>query len=195
MRILIASGNEHKLREVASILTPRGFSVVGAQEVGGIPDVEEDGETFEYNARKKALACAEALDMPALADDSGLVVPALDGKPGVRSARYAGENATDEDNLKKLLSALEGISERHAYFVCIIACALPHQLLGTASGSVHGRIIEAPRGTNGFGYDPVFVPDGRQQTLAELTAEQKNSLSHRSEALRTAVREGLFDHI
>lgn len=194
--VLFASGNLHKIHEVNAITAPLGLSVVSAAHLAGIPHVDEDGETFEHNAAKKAVAYARGTGCPTLADDSGLVVPALDGKPGVRSARYAGENATDRDNLMKLLNELQGITNRTACFVCVIACASPRgDLIDTATGNLHGRIIEQARGTNGFGYDPVFVPDGLDQTLAELTSKQKNQLSHRAEALRQAHAQGLFDHL
>ncbi len=191
--ILAATGNQHKLRELREILAPLGIQVQGANEIGGIPDVEEDGLTFRDNAVKKALTVAAATGRYALADDSGLVVHALDGRPGVRSARYAGEKADDRDNVRKLLGELAGVADRRAKFVCVLAVATPTGLVGTATGEVPGHIIDTPRGSAGFGYDPVFVPNGFDLTFAELTAATKHSLSHRGNALKNAIQQGLFN--
>lgn len=190
--LLAATGNRHKLREMRQILTPHGVALLGADDVGGIPAVVEDGVTFEQNAVKKARAVAAATGRLVIADDSGLEVFALQGAPGVWSARYAGQNATDAGNVAKLLDALRCCTDRRARFVCIVALASPAGLVGTAAGQVTGRILHAPRGRGGFGYDPVFQPDGYDRTFAELPASRKNSLSHRSEALRNALRQGLF---
>ncbi|MHC4956714.1 MAG: RdgB/HAM1 family non-canonical purine NTP pyrophosphatase [Planctomycetota bacterium] len=183
--ILVGSKNPHKLHEVREILEPYGLRAVIAVD---LPDVVEDGATFAENAAKKALEFTQFLKAPCLADDSGLVIPALDGEPGLFSARYAGEDATDEDNLRKVLAELErrGIRDPEAYFVCNIAIAvpgLPPRVVAEAEGRVHGRIVHEPRGENGFGYDPIFLLPDLGRTTAELPPEEKNRLSHRAAAL------------
>ena len=191
--LLVASGNRHKLEEIRTILAPCGLRILGAAEVGGLPEVIEDGLTFCANAVKKAREVAVAKKLPALADDSGLEVVALAGRPGVFSARYAGQPGDDAANNRKLLADLAGVTDRRARFVCVIALALPDgRLLGTAEGEVRGRILEAPRGTQGFGYDPLFLPDGGEQTFAELAETAKHQLSHRGNALRQALATGLI---
>lgn len=190
--LLAATTNQHKLTEIRAILAPRGMRVLGAVDVGGIPDVAEDGQTFEENAVKKATAVAVATGRWVLADDSGLEVKALGGEPGIYSARYAGEDSDDAANVEKLLRCLSGVTDRRARFVCVLALATPRELVGTARGEVRGRIIGAPRGRSGFGYDPVFVPEGCELTFAEMPADEKNGISHRSEALRAALSEGLL---
>ncbi len=188
--LVIATGNLHKVQEIKEILAPHGFQVLGAGECGGMPEVVEDGKTFQENAVKKAVTAAKALDRMVLADDSGLEVFALGGEPGVFSARYAGEGGNDGRNLAKLLRKMEGVTEREARFVCAIAVALPDgTVLGTCEGEVRGRIAEEGRGQGGFGYDPAFIPDGFSQTFGELPAAVKNTLSHRANALHKAVRE------
>ena len=188
--LVIATGNLHKVQEIKEILAPHGFQVLGAGECGGMPEVVEDGKTFQENAVKKAVTAAKALDRMGLADDSGLEVFALGGEPGVFSARYAGEGGNDGRNLAKLLRKMEGVTEREARFVCAIAVALPDgTVLGTCEGEVRGRIAEEGRGQGGFGYDPAFIPDGFSQTFGELPAAVKNTLSHRANALHKAVRE------
>ena len=163
--------------------------LVTLDDLGVEGDVDETGATFEDNAILKATAALEATGLPALADDSGLEVDALDGGPGVRTRRYAGEHATDADNNAKLLHALEGLApeRRGARYVCLLALALPGEPVQIVRGTCQGRIAEAPRGTGGFGYDPIFEPvqeppGGR--TLGEWTAEAKNAISHRGEAAR-----------
>ncbi len=183
-QLLIATNNEHKLGEIREILSGCGVEILGAGAVGGLAEVVEDGETFAENAAKKALAAAVATGLPSAADDSGLVVPALDGAPGIMSARYAGEDADDAARIAKLLGEMSGIADRTAWFECVVALATPGDLVGTLSGRVTGRIIEAPRGDGGFGYDPVFVPDGYDGTFAELGEEVKNRISHRARAFR-----------
>ncbi len=191
-RLLVATNNRHKLHEIRDILAPHGIAVLGLADAGIRIEVVEDAPTFEGNAAKKALEVAAASGIPALADDSGLEVAALGGAPGVFSARYAGEPTDDRANTAKLLRNLEGVADRRARFVCVLALALPDRLLGTAAGEIPGRIIHEPRGAHGFGYDPVFVPDGFDETFAELPSATKNRLSHRANALRQALASGLF---
>lgn len=193
--LLAATGNRHKVVEIREILGPHGIQVLGAGDVGGIPEVIEDGATFAANAAKKAREVAVATGRWVLADDSGLCVDALGGAPGVQSARYAGEPSDDKRNVAKLLQALDGVRQRRARFECVVAVAGPSGVIGTASGAVHGRIIAAPRGANGFGYDPVFVPDGHELTFAELAADVKNGMSHRATALHAALRTRLFERV
>ena len=192
IRIVAATGNAHKVEEMQAILAPHGIQVLSAKEAGGMPDVVEDGDTFTANAIKKALETAQSLQCPVLADDSGLEVFALGGAPGIYSARYACEGGNDGRNVQKLLHELGDSDDRTARFVCVIALASPAGLIGTTEGEVRGRIIDSPRGDHGFGYDPVFVPDGYEGTFAELPSEVKNQLSHRVNALQNAVSSGLF---
>ena len=192
MKILAATNNQHKLEELKNILGPQGIEVISAAEAGGVPEVVEDRDTFEGNALKKATETARAKDMVVFADDSGLCVDALDDRPGVYSARYAGPNATDDDRMQKILGELQNKEDRSAKFVCVIALAAPDGPIGTARGECPGKIAEAPKGTDGFGYDPIFVPNGYDKTFAELGEEIKNSLSHRGNALKKAIELGLF---
>ena len=190
--VVAATGNRHKIEEMQAILAPLGVCVMGSSEAGGMPEVVEDGATFRENAVKKALAGAKAWQRVVLADDSGLEVLALAGRPGVHSARYAGGGGNDGRNLAKLLREMHGVADRRARFVAVIAVAGPDGLVGTAEGEVRGILAEAARGEGGFGYDPAFVPDGFDVTFGELPAEVKNRLSHRANALRAAVQAGLF---
>ena len=192
MKILAATNNAHKLEELKTILGPQGIEVISAKEAGGVPEVVEDKDTFEGNAVKKALETAKAKDMVVFSDDSGLCVDALDGRPGVYSARYAGENATNMDRMNKLLGELEGEENRKAKFVCVIALASPDGLIGTATGECCGSIGLSPSGDQGFGYDPLFIPDGYSETFAELGEDVKNSMSHRGNALEKALKAGYF---
>ncbi|MCQ2396315.1 MAG: XTP/dITP diphosphatase [Lentisphaeria bacterium] len=191
-RLIVATSNAHKVQEIREILCPLGIEVLSAKEAGGMPDVVEDGNTFEENAIKKALAGARAFGCAVMADDSGLEVKALNGEPGIYSARYAGEGGNDGRNLAKLLKNLEGVTDRSARFVCAIAVANGDGTLrGTVCGECRGKIAAAAFGTGGFGYDPAFIPDGYDKTFGELPAEVKNALSHRGNALKAAV-EKLF---
>ncbi|MHB8763997.1 MAG: XTP/dITP diphosphatase [Deferrisomatales bacterium] len=189
MKLLVATRNRGKLRELEALLGPHGVQVLGLADLDGVPEVEEDGDTFLANARKKARTLADATGLPALADDSGLAVEALGGRPGVWSARYAGPAATDADNNRKLLAELAGVppGERGAAFECALVLALPGGGERTAAGRLSGRILAEPRGTGGFGYDPLFAVDGPDLTLAELSLEAKNRLSHRARALARLV--------
>lgn len=169
--------------------------MLGADDMGGLPEVVEDGLTFRENATKKARAAARITSLPSLADDSGLVVRALDGRPGIHSSRYAGPDATDRKNVEKLLGELKGIEDRRAKFVCVVALALPDGTVETTEGEVHGTILHECRGQSGFGYDPVFEPTGWDLSFAELGEDEKNRISHRAEALRNALAAGLFSGI
>ena len=182
---VLATANPHKAQEMRDILTALGFDVLARPE--DAPDVDETSETLEGNALLKARALALLTGEPALADDTGLFVDALDGRPGVHSARYAGSGASYADNVEKLLGELDGVPDtmRVARFRSVIAVAYPDGGSFTVEGVLEGSISKSPRGSEGFGYDPVFVPAGASgRTLAELTAEQKNELSHRGRALR-----------
>lgn len=184
MKICIATRNAHKLVEIRSIL--KLPELVSADDLPGVPTVVEDGLTFKDNAIKKATTLAQFSGMWALGDDSGLMVDALDGAPGVHSARYAGENATDAQNNIKLLGRLEGTSCRDASFCCVLALSDPEGNSRVVEGRCFGTILESPRGTTGFGYDPLFCPDGETRSFAELGSEAKNQISHRADALRKA---------
>jgi XTP/dITP diphosphohydrolase len=194
MKILVATGNAHKLDEIRSILGPLGIDLISLKDLKESPsEVVEDKDSFEGNAIKKAVQTAKETGMFCLADDCGLEVTALNGAPGVYSARYAGEGASDVENYEKLLSELSGFEDRKARFVCCIAFASPSGLIGTAEGEVRGKILQQPQGDYGFGYDPCFVPDGYELSFAELGSEIKDSISHRGNALQRAVEQNLFD--
>lgn len=190
--LILATGNAHKAREMAAALAGCGWTISAAP--GDVADVPETGETFRENARLKALAVAEALGVAALADDSGLAVDALNGGPGVHSKRWAGDNATDADRVAHLLSAMHNVPQggRTARFVCAVCIAEPGGVLWEGEGTVEGVITDAPRGENGFGYDPVFQPQGGDRTMAERTQEEKNAISHRGRAI-AAARAWLLD--
>lgn len=191
--IVLATRNNGKTREFRQLLADFPVEIKSLNDFGPIPEVEEDGETFDDNAYKKALFTAKALGLPAMADDSGLVVAALDGAPGVKSARYAGEDASDQDNMAKLLKKMEDKIDRRAAFECVISIAVPSGPALTYEGRCEGEITREPRGTSGFGYDPVFFYQEYGRTFAELSSEEKNSVSHRGRALREVVAE--FDKI
>jgi len=187
MKLLLATRNVNKVREIKEIFTSASIELVSADDVPGLPkDVEEDADTFEGNAVKKARTLCAASGLWTLADDSGLEVKALGNEPGVHSARYAGEPTNTPANNAKLLRNLQGVTDRAARFRCAIALCAPDGREWTVEGSCPGRIIDAPRGTTGFGYDPLFVPDGYDQTFAELGSEIKNRISHRARALQAA---------
>ena len=190
-RIAIGSRNAHKLREIGRICDdwPVTWLTVDDHE-GPWPDVEETGSTYLENARLKGVAGAAALGVPTLADDSGIEVDALGGRPGPRSARFAGEDATDERNLHELIRALKGVPAggRTARYRCVALLAFPGGPELHAEGVCEGTLITKPRGSNGFGYDPIFIPAGWEPTMAELSDEEKDRISHRGRALR-ALRE------
>ena len=184
--LVVATRNHGKLKEIASLLDGLVVSLRCAAEFSCFPETIEDGATFEANALKKAREAMLYTGMPALADDSGLVVNALGGGPGVFSARYAGPGAGDVDNNRKLLSELAEVpaGERQGAFVCVMAFVDPDGTEQVFSGRVGGVILTAPRGDGGFGYDPLFLVDGYDSTMAELSLEEKNRISHRGQALR-----------
>lgn len=192
MKLLMATSNRGKLGEVRALLTPHGIEVVGLGDLDEAIEIVEDADTFEGNARKKALTLFRATGLPVLADDSGLTVKALDGAPGVYSARFAGEDATDAGNNEKLLSALSqplqrSDAKRGAAFVCCMVLALGEDEVHVTEGRFTGRIALQQRGQGGFGYDPLFIPDGWSRTLAEATLEEKNRISHRALALEKMI--------
>ncbi len=200
-RLVLATRNEHKVHELRQILADLvdelDLEVIGADDVDGAPDVAETEVTFLGNARLKAVALAEATGLPAVADDSGLAVEVLGGSPGVFSARWSGSAAgpdagrgrRDRANLELLLEQVGDVPDEHrgAAFVCAAVIAMPDGRVEGVEGRVEGRLVRSPRGTNGFGYDPVFVPSGQERTLAEYTDDEKNAISHRGNAFRALV--------
>ena len=188
MQLLIATHNRGKLKEYQEIFADLPFELVTLDAVGIRDDIEETGMTFAENARLKAIACARQSELLTLADDSGLEVDALGGEPGVRSKRYAGEGASDADRIVFLLDKLREVprGKRSARFRCVIAIASPRGEIWQADGMCEGEIIFEPRGTNGFGYDPVFYFSARGVTMAELSNAEKNRVSHRARAAEDA---------
>ncbi len=191
--LVIATRNPGKTSEIRDLLEGFPIEIKNLDDFGPIPEVEEDGETFDDNAYKKASFAANVLGIPALADDSGLVVEALDGAPGVYSARYAGENATDEQRVSKLLNELKNAANRKAAFECVISIAVPGGPALTYEGRCEGVIAEHPAGENGFGYDPVFYYPPLKKTFAQLTRAEKSRISHRGRALAEIRNE--FDKV
>jgi len=187
MKLLIATRNNHKLVEIRQILAVPSLELIGMEAYDGIPEVVEDGDTFEANARKKAVTLALATGLWTLADDSGLEVDALGGEPGVWSARYAGEPVDYAANNAKLFAALGNTTHREARFRCVIALSDPLGRAQTVEGRCEGAIIHECRGKQGFGYDPLFVPQGYSETFAEMASAEKNGISHRGKALRQAA--------
>jgi XTP/dITP diphosphohydrolase len=187
-RLVIASGNEGKLREFRRLLSPLGIDVIAQAELG-IPEADEPHATFVENALAKARHASATARLPALADDSGICVRALAGAPGVQSARFAGEPKSDARNNRKLIDALRGVSDRRAHYACVLVLVHraddPEPII--AEGRWHGTIVDVPRGTGGFGYDPHFLDPATGLTGAELPLERKNELSHRGQALRALI--------
>jgi len=187
MQLIVATRNAHKTREIQRILGP-AFTVSDLSAHPEIPDIRETGKSLEENAMLKAVGASRHLPGLIVADDSGLEVDALGGAPGIFSARYAGENASDKQNIDRLLSELARIkaeeTKRSARFRCVIALVRQGKLLGTFEGIVEGTIVDRARGLHGFGYDPIFVPRGFEETFAELPAEVKDTVSHRAKAIR-----------
>lgn len=187
MKLLIATGNSHKLREIRAILSLPGLEIVSPRDCPRpLPAIVEDGLTFEENAVKKAMLTAIDTGLWTLADDSGLEAEALDNAPGVRSARYAGEPSSDAANNALLLKNLAAAASRKARFRCAIALSNPKGRCQVVEGICPGALLAAPRGANGFGYDPLFVPDGHTRTFAEMGEAEKNAISHRAKALQQA---------
>jgi XTP/dITP diphosphohydrolase len=189
-RVILATRNAHKVIELREILADLveeiGLEIVGVTDFPDVDDVVEDGVTFAENATLKAVAVASATGLPAIADDSGLAVDVLGGAPGIFSARWSGAHGSDVANVGLLLSQLGDVREEHraAGFVCAAALAMPDGRVIVREGQVRGRLTRAPRGTNGFGYDPILLVDGDTRTLAEYDNDQKNAISHRGKALR-----------
>lgn len=194
--VIIATKNPGKAREFEHIFAPRGIEVKTLLDYPEMEDVEETGTTFEENASLKAEAVSKQLNKMVIGDDSGLIVDALEGRPGIYSARYAGvEPKDDQKNLEKVLNELQGVSEenRTARFYCALAVAWPGNETITVYGTCEGRILEEQRGTNGFGYDPVFYVPEKACAMAELSSDEKNKISHRANALKKL--EGILDSI
>ena len=188
MKLIIASNNAHKIKEIKEILKGEFDEIVSLREAGISHETVEDGSTFLENAMKKAREIAEISGCAALSDDSGICVHALGDAPGVFSARYAGEHGDDEANNDLVLKNLEGKSDRSAHYTCAVVVAYPDGSEVHAEGYMYGKIIHERRGTHGFGYDPLFVPDGEARTVAEMSDEEKNKISHRANALHALLR-------
>lgn len=187
MDIVLATRNRKKVEELKRMFPGQKITFKTLDVFPGCPEVEEDGQTFRANAKKKAVTVARYTGCPALADDSGLEVDALDRAPGVFSARYAGEPADDKKNVKKILREMRTVitkKERKARFVCCIVFALPDGKCRTFTGYVNGMIAETPKGYNGFGYDPIFYPAGHDRTFAEMADFEKDAMSHRGRAMK-----------
>jgi len=191
--LVIATRNKGKTKEIKALLKDFPVNIKNLDDFGPIPHSEEDGDSFDENAYKKASFAARILGLPALADDSGLIVEALDGAPGIHSARYAGENATDEQRYLKLLDDMKGKSNRRAAFECVISIAMPTGPALTYEARCEGLITTEPAGSNGFGYDPVFFYPPYNKTFAQITEKEKNRISHRGKALAELKSE--FDKV
>lgn len=187
MKVVLASRNRHKLHELQQLLQLPGLELVSLADFPQVPEIVEDGDSFTSNASKKARTAALATGLWALADDSGLEVFALNLQPGIYSARFAHRQGDYAANNRKLLQLMENISDRRARFRCVIALSSPTGQVRTVEGTCAGTIARSPRGENGFGYDPLFIPEGHQRTFAEMSPEEKNRLSHRYRAA-AAVR-------
>lgn len=186
MKLIIASNNKHKIYEIKRMLAGKFDEILSLRDAGIDHETVEDGETFIDNARKKAREIAEISGCPALADDSGISANALDGAPGVYSARFSG--GSDEDNNRLLIEKLSDKEDKSAYYTCAMVLRYPSGEEIVAEGYLHGTIIDEPRGTRGFGYDPHFVPVGETRTVAEMTDDEKNAISHRGNALAELLR-------
>lgn len=189
-RILIASKNDGKIKEIKNLLNFPGIKLLTYKDFEDWPEVEEEGDTYRENAELKAITVAQRFNLPTVADDSGLEVKALGGAPGKRSARYAGVGTSDEQRVAKILKALAGASsdERDARFRCVAVYAEPSGSVTEAEGTCPGTVATKPAGTGGFGYDPVFIPDGYDRTIAQLPESTKNGLSHRGQAFSKLKR-------
>jgi XTP/dITP diphosphohydrolase len=192
-RVVLATRNAHKIAELRAILaaTEARVELVGMTEFPDLPDVAETGVTFAENALLKAVETAQRTGLPAVADDSGLCVNVLGGAPGIFSARWAGKHGDDQANLDLLLAQLGDIADEHrrAHFACAAALALPDGTTAVREGRIDGVLLHARRGANGFGYDPIFLPDGYDATTAEMPADQKNAISHRTRAFQALAKD------
>jgi len=184
MKYVLATANPGKIKELGKILSELGIEFLTRKDLGIDIEIDETGSTFLENATLKADAITDASGMPAIADDSGLIVDALGGEPGLYSSSYGGEELADSERCMYLLGKMENIQQRRAKFVCTIVCSFPDGKHIAATGECHGEIMTAPGGSDGFGFDPVFLPDGKDRTMAELTIDEKNEISHRGIALR-----------
>ena len=188
MKLILASNNANKLKEFRSLVADLDIELLSQREAGCDFEVDENGSTFEENAFLKASAVTKATGLAAVADDSGLCVDALNGEPGIYSARYgAGHASSDSERYRYLLGKMKNITDRSARFVCCICCTFPDGRIITARGECEGEILTAPKGSGGFGYDPVFHPLCSDKGMAELTPEEKNAISHRGNALRAFI--------
>jgi len=181
----LATANPGKISEMRMILSNLGINILTRKDLGINMEIEETGTTFFENAKLKADVICLASGLPSIADDSGLLVDALNGRPGVYASSFGGEDLTAEERCRYLLKQMENSEQRRAKFVCTIVCVFPDGKLLTAEGECRGQITTELSGSGGFGYDPVFLPDGKDKTMAELTAEEKNEISHRGKALRS----------
>jgi XTP/dITP diphosphohydrolase len=193
MKLLVATRNRGKINEIKAMLglgLSRNVEILTLADLPSVTEPREAGKTFAENARIKALHYAKACNILCIADDSGLSVDAIGGRPGVRSARYAGEQATDEKNNRMLLEELKSFPRPWAAsFLCVAAAALPSRVIAESTGRLEGEIVPVPRGTDGFGYDPIFLVKGSGKTMAEHTLEEKNRVSHRGQAIRLIIQE------
>jgi len=188
MKFVLATANPGKIREMQEVLSAFDIELVTRKELGIELEIQETGSTFLENALLKAKAICEVTGLPAIADDSGFIVDALNGRPGVDSSSYGGEGLSAKQRCEYLLEELKNVKVRRAKFVCTIVCAYPDGEVLVSEGECLGEIVNHPRGSGGFGYDPVFLADGYDKTMAELSHEEKNSISHRGKALRRFVR-------
>ena len=184
MKIAIATGNAHKVKELSKLLDIEGIEFVSLKDLGFDGDIVEDGNTFAENALIKAKFICDKYSIPAIADDSGLCVRALGGEPGIYSARYSGGHGNDEDNNNLVLKNLKDKEDKSAHYTCAVSLVYPDGREVSAEGYMYGTITENRRGDRGFGYDPIFVPGGEVRTVAEMTDEEKNAISHRANALK-----------
>jgi len=187
MKLLIGSKNKNKIEEIKDILHDLDVEILSALDFTELPDVIEDKPTIKGNAKKKALENAAKMGMLVIADDTGLFVDALDGRPGVYSARYSGEDCSYKDNRDKMLDEMQGKTDRKAHFATVVALASPNEIIAAVRGEVHGTITEAEFGEGGFGYDPIFRADETGETFGEMSSEAKHEISHRARALKKIV--------
>lgn len=188
IKLVIASNNKHKITEIKQLLSPYFSDIVSLSEAGINHETVEDGTTFYENSKKKASEIAEISGSYVIADDSGICVDALDGLPGIYSARFSGEHGNDQLNIELLLKKLEGVTERGAHYTCAVVLISPDGKEYSAEDYMYGTITHTPSGNGGFGYDPIFIPNGYNKTLATLTADEKNEISHRAKAFRKLVK-------